>query len=287
MSKKQNNQLSLADSIDKGYYEIYDIKRGGLANCRDLGNLVTKTGQKIKSHRLLRSGKLCKLNKKEIEILKEAGVKTIIDLRIDNERENHPDTKIDGVKYHHVPLICYTLPGITREKSMYRVMKDESALLKRQFSDKNEYMKKLYEMIVFSPNAQKQLKRVLEIILNAKGCVLWHCAGGKDRAGIISMLIEGLLNVSDEDIIKDYLASQQADRLKKNLQKFGLTVCAIFSFNYKFKDILFAMLDAKAEYISHVLRQIKEKYGSIENYCIEALKISPDLIISFRQSVLY
>lgn len=286
MSKKQNNQLSFADSIDKGYYEIYDIKRGGLANCRDLGNLVTETGQKIKSRRLLRSGKLCKLNKKEIEILKEAGVKTIIDLRIDNEIENHPDTKIDGVKYHHVPLICYTLPGITREKSMYRVMKDESALLKRQFADKNEYMKKLYEMIVFSPNAQKQLKRVLEIILNAKGCVLWHCAGGKDRAGIVSMLVEGLLNVSDEDIIKDYLASQQADRLKKNLQKLGLTVCAIFSFNYKFKDILFAMLDAKAEYISHVLHQIKEKYGSIENYCIEALKIPPDLIISFRQSVL-
>lgn len=286
MKKELNNQISLADSIDKGYYEIYDIKRGGLANCRDLGGMTTSLGKRIKSRRLLRSGKLCKLNKKEVQTLKDAGVKTVIDLRIENEVAGHPDTKIDGIKYHHVPLICYTLPGITREKSMFRVMKDESALLKKQYADRNEYMKNLYDKIVFSHDTQKQIRRVLEIILNAKGCVLWHCAGGKDRAGIISMLVEGLLGVSDEDIVKDYVASQQAQKLKKAMQKFGLTVCAIFSFNYKFKDILFAMLDAKAEYISHVLNGINDKYGSIENYCIEALKISPDLIISFRQSVL-
>src|SRR4029077_17029923 len=35
-----------------------------------------------------------------------------------------------------------------------------------------------------------------------------HCAAGKDRTGIVSALVLGLLGVADEDIVADYALSQ-------------------------------------------------------------------------------
>lgn len=282
-----NNPVSVVvDTIDKGYYDIYNYRNGGLANGRDLGGMKTVDGRVIKSHKFIRSGKLCKLKKKEIQSIKAHGVKTIIDLRIDNEITNQQDTKIDTIKYIHIPVLCATMPGITRDKSMYRVMKDESTLLKTQYATADDYMKGLYDIIMYSPQTQKQLKKALEIIMSSKGCVLWHCAAGKDRAGIVAMLVEGLLGVSEYDIIKDYLASQQSQKFKKGFQKFTLTLYTIFTFGYKFKNILCAMLDAKVEYITHTIEGIKKRYGSIEGYCINALKISKESIEEFKNSSL-
>lgn len=289
MRQKKQANLSknlVVDTIDKGYYDIYDFKRGGLANGRDLGGMKTKDGKTVKRRKLIRSGKLCKLNKKEVKRLRDADVKTVIDLRMENESFSQPDTIVEGIKYHHIPVTCVTLPGITREKSMYRVMKEESELLKKVYKDADEYMMKLYELILFSPDTKRQLKRSLEIIMNAKGCVLWHCAAGKDRAGLVAMLIEGVLGVSDDDIVKDYVKSENSQRLKKAAQKFALTFFTFFTFGYRFKRILFAMLDAKAVYIKYVIGKINEKFGSIESYCVNALKISEDTIKHFKQNVL-
>ncbi len=278
-----NNPVTLvADTIDKGYYDIYNFRKGGLANGRDLGGLKTIDGKTVKARRFIRSGKLCKLKKKEIQSIRDAGVKTIIDLRIENEIVNRQDTVIEGIKYLHIPIVFATLPGITREKSMYRIMKEESELLKKVYATADDYIMGLYDQIVFSPETQRQLKKCLEVIMTSKGCVLWHCAAGKDRAGIVAMLIEGLLGVSDYDIIKDYLLTRQSQRLKKNLQRLALNVYTIFTFGYKFRNILVAMLDAKVEYITHVLEGIKQRYGSIENYCVSALKISKESIEEFR-----
>lgn len=284
---EMNNPVTVVtDTIDKGYYDIYNFKKGGLANGRDLGGLKTVDGRTIKTNRFIRSGKLCKLKKKEVQRLKDAGVKTIIDLRMENEKVNRSDTVIEGVRYLHIPIVCATLPGITREKSMYRIMKEESELLKKQYATADDYMMGLYDLIVFSPETQRQLKKCIEVIMSAKGCVLWHCAAGKDRAGIVAMIIEGLLGVSDYDIIKDYLQTRQSQKFKKNFQRFALNVYTVFTFGYKFRNILFAMLDAKVEYITHVLEGIKSKYGSIENYCVSALKISEEAIREFKEKSL-
>ncbi len=106
MSNKKNNKpVSLVAAIDKGYYNIYNFRKGGLANGRDLGGLKTTDGRTVKSFRFIRSGKLCKLKKKEIQSLKDAKVKTIIDLRMDNEKVNRQDTVIDGIKYLNIPIV--------------------------------------------------------------------------------------------------------------------------------------------------------------------------------------
>ena len=41
------------------------------------------------------------------------------------------------------------------------------------------------------------------------GCTLFHCRAGKDRTGVVAMLLLGLAGVSDEDIVADYAATQR------------------------------------------------------------------------------
>ena len=51
------------------------------------------------------------------------------------------------------------------------------------------------------------VKEIMEVIANAEGAVLYHCQEGKDRTGIISMIILGLANAYRGDIIADYEVS--------------------------------------------------------------------------------
>ena len=150
MRKKQlNTPVSrVVDSIGKGYYQIYNYKKGGLANGRDLGGLKTVDSRIVKHGKFIRSGKLCKLNKREIKSLLDANVKTIIDLRVENEKQSQPDTIIKGIKYISIPILCATTTGITREKSMYRVIKEESGLLKKVYNTADDYFMSLYEFIL-------------------------------------------------------------------------------------------------------------------------------------------
>ena len=62
-----------------------------LFNTRDLGGLPTGDGRKIRHKKLIRSGKLYKIPKSTVDALKKAGVKTVIDLRIFTESEQHPE----------------------------------------------------------------------------------------------------------------------------------------------------------------------------------------------------
>lgn len=53
------------------------------------------------------------------------------------------------------------------------------------------------------------------------GAVLWHCTEGKDRCGLLSATILFLLDVSEDDVMEDYLKTNKAaitrvEKLKRN-----------------------------------------------------------------------
>ena len=59
------------------------------------------------------------------------------------------------------------------------------------------------------------------------GAVLWHCTEGKDRCGLLSATILFLLDVSEDDVMEDYLKTNKAaitrvEKLKKKLASEGL-----------------------------------------------------------------
>ena len=55
---------------------------------------------------------------------------------------------------------------------------------------------------------KEMVARLFRFILeHVDGCVLFHCQAGKDRTGILAMLLLGICDVSKEDIIANYQVS--------------------------------------------------------------------------------
>lgn len=244
-----------------------------LNNTRDLGGIPAADGRKIRGGKLIRSGKLYKLPYVTREYLRRHGVTTVVDLRIDNEVEEYPSTPIEGAEYIRIPLVCTATPGITHDKSMARLVRMESKRLENEFTDADEYMQRVYTAMLFNDQSRESLKEVFRLILKEEGCILWHCSGGKDRAGLVAMLLEYALGVDEQVIIEDYVASQKFQRRKRNWQKLGLKITPI---SRKFKQILIAFMDAKPQYISGAIEEIKQKYGSVHGYLHEALDLSDE-----------
>lgn len=281
---KQSKSIDSANFISYNIFmHIEKLKLRKLNNTRDLGGFTTTDGRKIKRGKLIRSGKLYKLPKSTQQKLKDIGLTTVVDMRMDIECIEYPTTVIEGVNYYRVPLVCTATTGITHEKSMARTMLAESKRIKNEFGDCDNYILKTYEIILFDKASQEKLKEFLDLVVKEEGCILWHCSAGKDRTGISAMLLESLLGVDEELIIDDYVMSDTFQRHKRNLQKVGLWLMPAF---FKFKTFLFAQMAAKPQYISGAMTAIKQKYGSVTEYCKQALGVTDEDIQTLKNKYL-
>lgn len=98
---------------------------------------------------------------------------------------------------------------------------------------------------------------------DGEGRVYFYCSAGKDRTGLLAALILRLLEVNEDDVIRDYARSQETwlngpRKLRENycarLEDAGLT-----PMNW---------LGAPPEVMEETLRYIKRRYGGIEDYMV-------------------
>jgi len=165
----------------------------GLFNTRDLGGMKTKSGRITAFHHLIRSDALDHLKEPYITELSSFGVSVIIDLRSQEEAEAHPDTLRDDPRftYYNIPLL--------------RVNADD--MNNQVISDCiNSSLGDLY--IWMFQNSRPYFAEVLRTIRKEKDrTILFHCAHGKDRTGLISAIFYLLLGVDRKDIISNYAIS--------------------------------------------------------------------------------
>lgn len=262
--------------------KIQRLKLKKLNNTRDLGGIPAEGGRAVKAGKLFRSGRLSRLPKRTKAALEGLGIRTVVDLRTDTERCEHPDTLLDGAEYIALPLLCAPTGGITAERSSRLFVKAESRRIKEQFGTADNYMIHTYRGIVFDEKPQESLRRFLRLAVERDG-LLWHCTGGKDRAGICAMLLEALLGVKEEDILQDYLASRRFCRNKFFINRLGVLIAPI---TLKFKKVLFGLMRIKREYMEGVISEMKARYGSIVGYCMMVLGITETDIALLREKYL-
>lgn len=189
------------------------IKLEGLLNVRDLGGLTGHEGRKIKFGRIIRSDNLSPATPSDCQRLQEYGLKKIVDFRTEKEIEEAPDKEIEGAVWIKNPILKSLTTGITKEKPTVCTTLEEILL---SFSmDLGERGKKwladLYIPLVSDEFCLKGYRRFLDILKeNKSGSVLYHCSAGKDRVGVGTMLLLSILGVSREDIIKDYLLTNES-----------------------------------------------------------------------------
>lgn len=275
--------LTSVFKYNNSYMRINRIKLKKLCNLRDIGGFPAADGKKIVMGKLFRSGRLYKLPEKTVDAIKKMGVTTVIDMRIGQELAEHPITHIDGVREYNIPLLCTPTTGLTYEKTMARVMREESKRIKDEYGNALNYVKSTYLDILFHEDSRKKLKSILDIIRDNEGGVIWFCSAGKDRTGIISMLVESLLGVDEEIILQDFYATKKFLRHKRVPQRLGLFIAPI---SLKFKHILYAIMDTKIEYMRGAIDEINARHGSVVGYCKEALGVTDGDIEKLKKKYL-
>lgn len=211
----------------------------GTSNTRDLGGYVTKNGESTKFHIFLRSDNTNNLTDNDITFLKKYGVKTVIDMRGYKETSKSEDklSKLDGIKYYNIPIEA-------DNKKMSEFLNGKCDL-----SD-------IYLSMMSESQGKTTIKNLFEIIASeSEGTILFHCTYGKDRTGILSMLLLGLCGVNEEDIIHDYSITYDLIKDSKQVQK---------GMKYSYKPMFLSL----PEYIKPCIEYIAANYESFDKYLI-------------------
>lgn len=252
------------------------IQLSGADNARDLGGMKTSDGAVIQNGYLIRSNRLSRITKRDIQILKDQyHLQKIIDLRTPMEAEQEEDKEIAGAVYLNIPFFVESMVGISHERGNRHKIGHIENIPK---------MEDLYVMIVENPFCQKQMEKALRQIMETEdGAVLWHCTEGKDRCGLLSAMTLFLLGVSEQDVMEDYLktntsAATRIDKMYQKWRKLGISKGRA--------EGMLGLFMAKEEYMQAALDFVKRKYGSVDLFLKDAMEISDDERESFREKVL-
>ena len=182
-------------------------------NARDLGGLTTPTGKRVKYGRLLRSANLSMLNAHDIEVLKSYELKRVLDFRTQTVINATPNVKIEGVEYVHIPIVM-ELASRVMSKDDYQTRSIGEILLRFTADFKGnglEWMKDFYKNLYSSDYSLSQYKIFFDyLIKTTQGATVFHCTAGKDRTGVGAILLLTLLGVEREQIIEDYLKTNES-----------------------------------------------------------------------------
>lgn len=250
---------------------IQKIQFDGLSNTRDLGCFVTTDGRQVCPHKLLRSGALTWSSVKDREkLIREYGLKTVVDFRTAVEREEKPDPVLPGVEYICNPIVDEAVMGITREEgdqksAIQRVLEQTGGSAKGP----EQYMQNMYRNFVTSEFSRKQYRKFFEILLKQKeGSVLWHCSAGKDRVGVATALLLSALGVSREQIMIDYMKTND----------FGKEDVALLMDRVKpeYRAAVRLLFIVEDTFLNSVFEQIDGEYGGMDAFLETEMGLTPD-----------
>ena len=165
----------------------------GAHNVRELGGYPTASGRSTRYHRFLRSDALAFLTEADREFLYGYGVRAVLDLRGSAEALEQPDVEIaPDVAYANITLFDF---DIADQEEFERA------------AEAGEYTAyDVYEEIISNTAA---MGHALRFIADApEGCVLFHCAVGKDRTGLIAYLLMALAGCDRWDCLASYASSR-------------------------------------------------------------------------------
>lgn len=165
----------------------------GLYNARDLGGLPTLDGRTTRRGAVVRSESLDRLTPTGWQQLREHGIRTVIDLRNPDERTHAPDDAVTGVL-----TVTLALDGDQGLESPFW------HAIGRQHSGTPLYYRPFLQRL-----PELAAAAVAAVADAAPGGVLIHCAGGRDRTGLVVLLLLALAGVDAATIAADHELSAQ------------------------------------------------------------------------------
>ena len=140
----------------------------GISNARDLGGIITETGETLRTGCVIRCANLSGATRNDVRILQERyHLQLILDLRTPMAARMKPDVTIPGAQYDPMPVFDDAMVGVTHERDR------DYARRKTRMPD----MKQLYALMVTRENCRERFGQVIRKIMRSdfeQGSVLCH-----------------------------------------------------------------------------------------------------------------
>ena len=229
------------------------LRFDSVVNFRDIGGYEGYHGKSVVWRRIFRSGEFRNVTREDMERLtNELGVNAIIDLRSEYELKNNGKGLLEGcgIKYCNISFMA---DGGDPNANARRY---------KDLTNMGDFYLELMRQKEFGTRIVQALETIAE---PANHPLVFHCAVGKDRTGMLAAMLLKLLGVKEADIIEDYsLSEPYMDELLAKIKAMPDQ-----DGKNKLPDIPDYFWKASPAYMKKLLSTLKKEYGSVEKYLKE------------------
>ncbi len=244
----------MAETLDRR------IALEGAVNFRDLGGYDAGSGQRTRWRTLFRADGLGELTETDLAVLRQLGIRTVIDLRSGTELERGRfDVEAHPVAFHHFPFID-ELPDA------------------QDFDRRPGLLGTQYLEIV--RDAGSQILGALEVLAAPDALpAVFHCTAGKDRTGVLSAVVLSLLGVDEPTVVADYALSGEA------MLRLRAKLIVKYPDARETLENIDEVFSAEPAQMEQLLDHVQATYGSVEAY-VSGLGAGPELVECLRAALL-
>jgi protein-tyrosine phosphatase len=238
----------------------------GLHNFRDFGGYAAGDRRMV-SGRFFRSANHAMTSEADLQRLAGMNIGAVIDLRRPDERERQPSRRWAGFS----GVVVENHDTQEGEETWDAFMASWDMTLESY----RAYLLRYYERAPHVPRLIDLFRRYFETLAASEGALVVHCAAGKDRTGLIVALTHMLAGVHHDDIVADYLLTNDPERF----EAFG----ALWAENIRAEhgrapslDVMRAVMGVEPGYLEKAMTAIEARHGGVETYLRDVLGVDAD-----------
>ncbi|MDQ3778276.1 MAG: tyrosine-protein phosphatase [Actinomycetota bacterium] len=215
-------------------------------NARDLGGHPTEDGGETTWGSVVRADSVRFLTDAGWRDVVDYGVRTIVDLRSNEELAEDPPAEL--------PIEAVHVSFFDDRADVF----EEAEAASEAASSHAEATRDVY--LVFLEHFRANVAAAIRAVASAPdGGVVVHCHGGKDRTGLVSALLLRLAGVPVEEVAADYALSEERLRTRHDEWFAGAA-------DEQELARLHRMAATPVSAMVEVLGELEHRYGSIEGY---------------------
>lgn len=243
-------------------------------NARELGGFMTQDGFTVKRNLLIRSGRLSGITPSGMQMLQELNVTKILDLRASGERAEYPDPEIDFAETVQISILNERAPEAKEAASLISKRKVNTEAFIAQFNE-GFTMGNVYMSFVQDACSRERIAQVLRIFtVQPEGeAVLWHCNGGKDRTGLISLLLLSVFGVNRQEAVEDFMYSNVTfkDEIEQELEE-----AKRYTTDPEILRQIATILGVSLDNLNCLLEYVDTQFGSVEGFLTSGCGLTAD-----------
>lgn len=247
--------------------EKQQLQLGGAYNFRDIGGYLTEGGQRIRYGKLFRSDELSHLSPEDVAKISSLNIDTVIDYRNEKERFNNENVTIPHAKTFYLnPVADIAALAASEGHDTSRMYQGELTADLARF-----LMTEQNRAFVEDESCKACYREMFQIILDERNQgIVQHCRGGKDRTGFGIALIMGVLGVSRQQIMTDYLLT---NTYKAEKNRHSLAAMKEQGASEDLLQAMSYMKEAHEDFLNRALDLI-EDYGGFTKYVTQELHLT-------------